>query len=383
MAEDGASDRRSDPAPTPAADGETGAEAVTRLAFDIIICTRNRPEALALSIPLMLTQSRLPKRLIVIDSSDDHAPTAATVARAIQGFTGEVIVEHSPKGLTLQRNIGIRHLRSEVALLPDDDALFHPGTSAALLDVYERDPERRIAAVCAADADLPPPGVLSTAAYDMNATQKRQKRLGRLRRWLEETTNDLNPFLYMGRVLIARAAGSEQLAEEIAPQNCVLVESMSGYRMSFRTETLHAIGGFEETFSGYSWFEDTDASFAAWRVGAVVGARDARIYHHKFPGARGDAYALGAMSLTNRAFVIAKHVADGHFSTEEAQEAKRMMRGFARFKALSALAGAGNASGRAHLRGALAAWRLLGTVLDSPRDRLVENYRASQARLGG
>ena len=58
---------------SPERDGDEGAP----LGFDIVLATRNRPEALALSIPLMLSQSRQPGRLIVIDSSNDHAPVAA------------------------------------------------------------------------------------------------------------------------------------------------------------------------------------------------------------------------------------------------------------------------------------------------------------------
>ena len=45
----------------------------------------------------------------------------------------------------------------------------------------------------------------------------------------------------------------------------------------------------------YALVEDPDASFAAMRHGALVGARNARIYHHKFPGGRGDPYWLGVV----------------------------------------------------------------------------------------
>jgi hypothetical protein len=41
--------------------------------FDIVLPTRNRQMALQLSIPLMLSQSRLPLHFIVVDSSDSHS----------------------------------------------------------------------------------------------------------------------------------------------------------------------------------------------------------------------------------------------------------------------------------------------------------------------
>ena len=54
----------------------------------MVIATRNRPEALALSIPLILGQSRKPRKLIVIDSSDDHAPVAEAVAETVATARG-------------------------------------------------------------------------------------------------------------------------------------------------------------------------------------------------------------------------------------------------------------------------------------------------------
>ena len=50
-----------------------------------------------------------------------------------------------------------------MVLFPDDDSLFHPGTSEAILRAYELDTEGRIAGVCAADALEPPPGALAGA----------------------------------------------------------------------------------------------------------------------------------------------------------------------------------------------------------------------------
>ena len=49
------------------------------LEFDIALATRNRQQVLGLSIPLMLAQNRLPRRFIVVDSSDDHSAARRVV----------------------------------------------------------------------------------------------------------------------------------------------------------------------------------------------------------------------------------------------------------------------------------------------------------------
>lgn len=56
------------------------------LAFDMVIVTRNRPEAFALSIPLSFGQSRQPEKLIIIDSSDNHRVLKSVMERSFQGF---------------------------------------------------------------------------------------------------------------------------------------------------------------------------------------------------------------------------------------------------------------------------------------------------------
>ena len=355
---------------------EAGARSA-RLTFDAVIATRNRPEALALSIPLILSQDRLPEKLVVIDSSDDHAPAADAVARAVaaSGYGGPVIVRHSPPGLTLQRNLGLQDVTADVVLFPDDDSLFHPGVSAALMEAYERDP--RVVGVCAADAAEPPEGALPADAYSMTAAQKRESAFALLRNRLERRVNALNPALYLGEVVKSRAPRFDWLADD----DCVLVERMTGYRMSFRADAIRR-SGFETAFAGYSLSEDVDASFAVARLGALIGARRARIYHHKHPGRRAKGFALGAMALTNRAYVIAKHSVDLGLTPEQTRIAKSRMRGYARLKVLASLLGARDRFGRDRLRGAWAGMRALGEVLDAPRDQLETRYLAVKTRLG-
>jgi hypothetical protein len=43
------------------------------LEYAIVIATRNRADALAISLPSMLNQTRLPKSIVIVDSSDDKS----------------------------------------------------------------------------------------------------------------------------------------------------------------------------------------------------------------------------------------------------------------------------------------------------------------------
>jgi GT2 family glycosyltransferase len=352
-----------------------------QLDFDVVIATRNRPEALALSIPLILGQSRRPERLIVIDASDDHAPVAEVVARAVAGarpgWQGRLIVEHSAPGLPRQRNLGLAHVKAEVVIFPDDDSLFHPGTSEAIMRVYERDTEGRIAAVCAVDAPEPPPGALTGAGYDMSAHHRSHARIVRYRRRLNLNFNWWRPMLHLGALLRARA---EPIGWCEAEQ-CVGTEFMAGYRMSFRTAAIRA-EGFDETLMAYATAEDVDASYAVTRHGCLIGARKARIYHHRFPNGRGDPYAFGVMKILNEAYVTLKHVHDARLSPAEARRIRWLVRQYyCRLTVLRRLLGLYEHTRREELKGVLAAGEGVRAMLNAPRDELPRLYSEAFARI--
>lgn len=139
--------------------------------FSTVIVTRNRPAALALSLPLHLVQSRLPERILIIDSSDDASENKALVDRI--AAASAVPIEHqvSRPGMTIQRNIGLQQITSDVVFFPDDDSLVYPDTLAHMMKVHDFDAKRTIGGVCGVEALRPPLGVLSHE----NAPYQRRK----------------------------------------------------------------------------------------------------------------------------------------------------------------------------------------------------------------
>jgi glycosyltransferase involved in cell wall biosynthesis len=347
------------------------------LSFDIVIATRNRPEALALSIPLMLDQSRQPGKLIVIDSSDDHAPVAQAVARVTAGWDGEVIVEHAAQGSAVQRNIGLAHVTADVVILPDDDSLFHPGASQAIMEVYERDTEGVISGVCAVPDLMPPAGVLPEASYRMTKTHQREARSQRLRSRLDKRLSHLNPAKFVGHALMARQNWPDWVGTYEVP----VVEYMTGFRMSFRTDRIRAVG-FDETLSGYALNEDIDASLAVAHNGLLVGARPARIYHHRFPGGRPEPYRSSAIGILNPVYVISKHLGASLLTEAERGEVRARLRTFLRLQLLAAVPAVFRSGGGKRLRGALAAYREGFRLLSVPPAELSAAYRAAERRMG-
>lgn len=336
------------------------------LDYSVVIATRNRPSALRLSIPRMLQQSREPAQLIVIDSSDDHTETLEAVREAVNGHPVSLVVRHSERGLTLQRNAGLQLVTNPVTFYPDDDSIWFPGTAEEILAVYERDEEGRIAAVCGGDSPNPPPDFLVTGSktYSMRKSDRVLRGVAGKRIKLENRFVP-DPARLVGRDYIRGC----RIPEWFQERDVVPVEWMTGFRMSFRTEVIRSTG-FNEAFKNYCLFEDIDASFKAWQLGMVAGARSARIFHYKSPERRAGGRRLGVEQVLNKAYVVASFTPVGH-------TARIATKRFAVYKILQYLAGARDAFGRERLKGAVAAARKLRPLLSVPPGDVERVYQRS------
>lgn len=76
--------------------------------YDVVIPTKNRIEPLKLSIPLILSQSRKPNKLIIVDASDDNSKINEIVNQLVinSGVEYEYIVADMANS-SRQRNLGL------------------------------------------------------------------------------------------------------------------------------------------------------------------------------------------------------------------------------------------------------------------------------------
>lgn len=273
------------------------------LSYDVVMATRNRPEAVALSLPLLLAQSRSPARIVIVDSSDDGAPIEA-LAREADGVSGITVVYlRSASGSAFQRNLGLAEGRSDVVIFPDDDSLLYPDAAERMMEVYEADTGAQIAAVCARPAPVPPGGDLRLETVRAERMSGPRLAARRLRQGIKERLAPLNPFLAVGNRLNDRHV----LPPWAAAMDVTPVPYMTGFRMSFRRAVI-AQERFDEALLRYAWFEDIDASFRAMRHGAVVVAGRAGIHHHRVEGPRAGGTAMGLWAILNRGYVVMKSV---------------------------------------------------------------------------
>lgn len=344
--------------------------------FDIVIATRNRQAALQSSLPLMLTQTRLPSRLIIVDSSDDAASTRQVVGAACKQASTKVDVKicRSDPGTALQRNMGLRHVASPVVFFPDDDSLWFPGVTEAVMRVYERDGNGLIGGVRAEESFTPPvdlAGSNGNRPYEMSPRDRLQLRIGRLQYRLEKRYFP-DPFFVEAESRYETLARPDWLEDE----GVFLCGPMFGFSMSFRTTVIQETG-FDEMLGRYALFEDLDASLAVLERRVLACARNARVFHFRSPESRVNGREWGVMHILNRTYVLCKHSPPG-------SDARRLHRRFTYYKLARYLAQPTGRYGRLRLAGAWRATLCAPQLLASSRDELPEQYvRLRQACLAG
>lgn len=86
----------------------------------VIICTRDRPEALARCLASIVSSSTSPHEIVVVD----NAPRVAA-GEVVARFPGVRYVLEPEPGLSIARNAGIRATDGALVAFTDDDALVH------------------------------------------------------------------------------------------------------------------------------------------------------------------------------------------------------------------------------------------------------------------
>lgn len=107
------------------------ATAVPAQDVSIVICTRDRGEALAECLKSVTAQRSAPGETLVVDNSRDG--NAEPICRRFP----EIRHLHEPRpGLSVARNAGIRAGRGEIIAFTDDDVELHPGWTAEIARAF-------------------------------------------------------------------------------------------------------------------------------------------------------------------------------------------------------------------------------------------------------
>ena len=209
-----------------------------------------------------------------------------------------------------------------------------------------------------------PEGVLTIAqqSYDMDRLDKLKQVLAQGWYALENRFIP-DPFRIHANIQYTNRRRPDWLDEE----NAIVVEWMTGFRMSFRTHLIRN-HGFDETLGRYALAEDIEAGFQVMKTHLLVGARNARIFHYRYPGSRAAGRAMGTMHILNRAYIIAKHAGIGSIAASHLNR-------FSLYKIAQYALRMGSQYDRDRFAGAAAAYRCIPELLSTAPDELADTYK--------
>jgi glycosyltransferase involved in cell wall biosynthesis len=180
----------------------------------VVICTRDRPETLRVTLNSLRRQTDPDFRVLVVDNGSTSPETAAVVEELCLP-NWEYVVE--PRlGLSRARNRGLQLVTTDFIAYIDDDETTDPNWIRRLKEGFAH--ESNPAAVC---------GIIVPAELDYEA-QVRVEQYGGLNKG-----RDLTPEVLK--------AGTPSVTSPLYP----LPAFGAGGNMAFRTQLLRAIGGFD------------------------------------------------------------------------------------------------------------------------------------------
>lgn len=332
--------------------------------YAIVVATRNRIEALRVSIPLFLRQTRLPRRILIVDSSDDHASVQILCDEISRTAAVPIEVFQSDRANSAyQRNLGLDLVTEEIIIYPDDDSFWYPDTAERMLAVYERDTRGLIGGVTGIETSVSP----VASGKDVPRKTRRLIQKPNISRYRDRIEGRFfpQPFNVYGQDRIA-ALGPVVGSGEI------FVETMGGYRMSFRTEVIRPLR-FDDALGakvGYALHEDKDLSLRVLRAGYLLAAAPgARVFHNVHPGKRAKGFAYGFCHIMNYIYISRKVF-------EENSMSMRSVKPYCRYKIFLYSLKRSNEYDKDVYLGAKAAMESYDLVMSTSLDKVSEVYSA-------
>lgn len=233
---------------------------------------------------LLKAISRLPDRpgeIVVVDGSeDDNTETAIQALTKVQKLKYNLSFVRSPKGLTLQRNVGIDISRGEFIFFLDDDCMPKPGYFSEMRGVFLRDIEKQVGAVT---------GLI---VNEMNRPLPR--------RWRLRMALGLIPRL---PPRIFHPSGTSIPRNTIPCFSGVKpVDIVDGGASAWRRDVFTK-QRFSEFFYGYAQGEDMEMSLRIRPQWKILWCGDAHVDHNHAQDGRPTSYTKGFMEVWNRHFI--------------------------------------------------------------------------------
>lgn len=226
----------------------------------VIICTYGRPEHVRGLLRCLEGQDYCPFEVLIVNGRGADSKLLGEIVSQSRRLDVKVIA--SEKGLTRQRNVGMRAAKGDLICLIDDDVAFEPDFLSTAVSVFQRPDMQDVGGISGYD----------TLNYPAPITAR-----WRLRRFL-----GVVPSLEPGAV---NRLGSSVPVSFLRPfSGCRPVGFFYGFCMIYRAAAIAGMS-FDEQLPTYGG-EDRDFSFRLSRRWRLMICGDLHLRHFQTPQAR-------------------------------------------------------------------------------------------------
>lgn len=256
--------------------------------ISVILCTYNRHADLYNCLVSLSKQTLAPNEIIIIDASPDGWDDYPELTQIFNHSHFPQTTLHylkSQKGLTLQRNLGIRTATRDFIYFFDDDVILEPTYLQAMHDIFIHN-RRYVAGM----------GTITNVA-------PKQLSLHRMFRKIFLLQHEHGSGNFTASGIPTHPYGTSEFKD---------VEILGGCCMAFRTHVLKK-HQFDTALATYAYMEDADIACSIRKEGQIFFNPAARLQHIQSPAARDGVFINRAMLMRNYRYLFAKNFARTHY----------------------------------------------------------------------
>lgn len=268
--------------------------------FTLIICTYMRPKPLQTLLQSVMTQTVYPDEILIVDGSRNDETKEMLAENTFENLKYHK-VDDSERGLTKQRNFGIRNVAatSEIVCFLDDDTILEATYFENLIGTYKTYPKalgvggyitNEISWTKISEENKP-----NSKSFEYDGWFRSESLRFRLRKkfgLLDDTKPCYLPTFAHGRS-VSFLPPTHKTYE---------VELFMGGVSSFKKKVLDTIK-FSTYFDGYGLYEDADFTLRVSKLGQLYVNTAARLEHHHDASGRPNQYKYGRMVVKNGWYV--------------------------------------------------------------------------------
>ena len=280
--------------------------------LSLIIPTYNRSADIIRLLRNLNLQTTKPDEVIIVDASETDE-TRLAVESNLHKLAYPVNYYRHEKGLTRQRNFGIKKARHDIIGFSDDDAIFEPDYLKRILSIFEEDGRKEIGGASGFIYQIEGcriPGI----DHNLKAVNDGRD-FSRIMEPLRKGAINVNHSPWKKRieriVLLQRKSDREGTYCPLRGKLYGMYTPFTGVReadflsgIAFYRREVFDRARYSEYFEHYGFGEDAHLSLKVRRFARLVVDGEASAYHLHAPAGRPNLYVIGQMSARNRFYTF-------------------------------------------------------------------------------